>query len=70
VARSVNYHVSTHMKLPFCFCILEFRSARMMPENECYDIYTFITVHCYQFSETNMMHFLFSLLRVKGLYLF
>jgi hypothetical protein len=24
----------------------------------------------YQYSETNMMHFLFSLLRIKGLYMF
>jgi hypothetical protein len=29
---------------------------------------TFFTV--YQYSETNVMHFLFSLLRIKGLYMF
>jgi hypothetical protein len=30
-----------------------------------------LTVHLvYQYSETNMMHFLFNLLRIKGLYMF
>jgi hypothetical protein len=28
------------------------------------------TQQSYQYSETNVMHFLFSLLRIKGLYMF
>jgi hypothetical protein len=28
------------------------------------------TTSTYQFSETNVMHFLFNLLRIKGLYMF
>jgi hypothetical protein len=31
---------------------------------------TRIKQNFYQYSETNMMHFLFSLLRIKGLYMF
>jgi hypothetical protein len=29
-----------------------------------------LNVKCYQYDETNVMHFSFSLLRIKGLYMF
>jgi hypothetical protein len=35
-----------------------------------YNIYVYMSIYIYQNSETNVMHFLFSLLRIKGPYMF
>jgi hypothetical protein len=46
------------------------RECNLLHGYECYSVFGGSCFIVYQYSETNLMHFLFSLLRIKGLYIF